>query len=67
MKDAVLRKALGLSCEEQHWLAQRVAFNVGYRLVPEGSIQKAEDISELSGRVERLEEAVRELNPGLNL
>lgn len=54
------------SCDEQLQFAKRIAANIGYKLVPEDSIQDAEDRGDMLSRIERLESAVLELNPGLN-
>jgi hypothetical protein len=53
-----------LSVDGQYALALQLAANCGYKLVPEDSIQDAEDRADLEQRVSRLEAAVHELNPG---
>jgi hypothetical protein len=51
-------------CDDQFEIAKRVAANVGYKLVPEDSPTAAEDNDDVLGRLDRLEAAVHELNPG---
>lgn len=65
-KEHVWKLARLLSCDDQHDLAKQIAANVGYELVPEVSIQEAEDKADVLARIDRLERAVLELNPGLN-
>jgi hypothetical protein len=60
------RRAFNMSCKDQFQLAQMIASNVGYRLVTEQSIQGAEDKGDILKRLDRLEAAVLEINPGLN-
>jgi len=60
MLDVILK----LSCEAQFEFAQAIAANVGYELTPD--IGEVRGIS-LTERVEKLEAAVRDLNPGLNI
>lgn len=62
----ILDKIRDWSCDDQFELAQIIAGNVGYKLVPEDSIQAAEDRGDVLRRLGRLEAAVLELNPGLN-
>ena len=62
----VNRIIIEMSCDEQLAAAKRIAANVGYQLIPEDSIQEAEDSADISRRLDRLEQAVLELNPGLN-
>ena len=65
--DEIVNEATDLaSCDEQYEIAQRIAANVGYRLVPENSIQATEDHGDVLMRLNRLETAVLELNPGLS-
>ncbi len=65
-KEQVVGLAKLLSCDDQHDVAKQIAANVGYKLAPEDSIQAAEDRSDVLARLDRLEHAVLELNPGLN-
>lgn len=60
------KQAFELHPDEQFELATKVARNLGYKLVPEGTIQEAEDRDDILRRLDRLEDAVLELNPGLN-
>lgn len=62
--DKTLAIVQSWSCEDQYDFAQQVAANVGYNLAKDN--HEVPGLS-LADRVERLEEAVRELNPGLNL
>lgn len=62
----VLEVAASMTRDDQLTLATRIAANIGYRLVPEDSIQGAEDQAAVRARLNRLENAVIELNPGLN-
>ena len=57
-------QAMSLSCSEQFALAERIAANVGYQLVPEMSIQQAENKANILHRIDRMESAIQELNPG---
>ena len=62
----VNRIIMEMSCDEQLAAARRIAANVGYQLIPEDSIQGAEDKADTLRRLDRLEQAILELNPGLN-
>ena len=62
----ILDQSVGLSCDEQYEVAKRLAANVGYKLVPEQSMQGAEDRADILSRLDRLEGAVKDLNPGWN-
>lgn len=53
------------TCDAQFAFARQVASNVGYKLVPEDSIQAAEDHGDLVSRIEKLEADVHRLNIGL--
>lgn len=53
-----------MSPDEQFVIAERVATNIGYRLIPDNADP---DELTMSERIERLERAVRELNPGLSI
>lgn len=57
----MLNAILVLSCEAQEQFATRIAANIGYKLIPDFHGPT------LLERVERLEKAVCELNPGLDI
>ena len=65
--ESKIKLLMKLSCDEQYTIAKRLAANTGYKLVPEDSVQEAEDRADLRTRLDRLEAAVLELNPGLRL
>jgi hypothetical protein len=58
-REVIRKYAFGLSCEDQYWLASVIAENIGYFLESEIRPPSMED------RIARLEEAMRETNPGL--
>ncbi len=58
------QRAFNMSCDDQLQLARTVAANIGYKLVPDNG---GYDEPTLAERVERLEAAMRELNPGLDI
>lgn len=43
MSDVVVKLAKGLEPHEQHQVAERIAANVGYQLVPEGDMDPASE------------------------
>lgn len=59
--DGLAEQVFALSCDAQYAFAQRIAANVGYALVREDDIRV-----DIDARLNRLEMAVMELNPGLN-
>lgn len=60
-REHLRRRAFNMSCEDMFWLASMVAENVGYVLVPEKTMH---EIPTLEERVNLIEAAVKELNPG---
>jgi hypothetical protein len=62
-REFLRRRAFNMSCDDQHWLAIQIASNLGYVLTP-GDQPEPGGVIE---RLERLEAAVRELNPGLRI
>lgn len=59
--DKTLVQVQSWSCDDQLDFARRVAANIGYELRPENTGLTIEQ------RVERLEVAMRETNPGLDI
>lgn len=60
----IIEQVFAMSPDEQFVIAERVATNIGYRLIPDNADP---DELTMSERIERLERAVRELNPGLSI
>lgn len=58
------KRAFNMSCDDQLQLARALAANIGYEIVPDMSKY---DEPTIEDRVTRLEEVVRDLNPGARL
>lgn len=65
--EVAVEQAMALSCDDQLKLVQRVAANIGYVVKPEPPFVDDDDPKGVLTRLDRLEAAVRELNPGLNI
>lgn len=64
--EAILKQVQEWTCDDQHSIAQRIASNIGYKLVPEDGLQEAEDKEDALSRLKRLEAAMCKLNPSLS-
>lgn len=60
-REETRKMIFAMSSEDQFWLASIVAENVGYVLVPEKQMY---EIPTLEERVDMIEAAVKEINPG---
>lgn len=54
-RELLRRRAFNMSCEDQHWLAEVLASNVGYKLTAESP---GYDEPNLSERIKRLEQSL---------